>query len=79
MTLTKEELSLWMPIFQAFLDGKTIQRHNGVFTKINGEIVLEENGWTDYNFDILDFSASPLNHSEITNPTNCFRVKPTVI
>lgn len=76
MVITKEELQLWMPLFEAFLNGETIQRHNGTLISHEGAISPDPEGWIDYPSDYIDFGASPLNHVQITNPVGYFRIKP---
>lgn len=75
MRLTREELILWLPLFQALIEGKKLQYHNGAYINSQGEIIPDPDGWSDWNYDFIDFSASPLNHCQITNPINKFRVK----
>lgn len=76
MRLTREELILWLPLFQALIEGKKLQYHNGAYINSQGEIIPDPDGWSDWNYDFIDFSASPLNHCQITNPTGHFRIKP---
>lgn len=76
MIWTLEEVREWLPILQAFANGETIQRHNGVYTIIDNCIKPDPEGWSDCDNRYIDFGTGGLNHNFIKRPGDCYRLKP---
>ena len=74
MNLTREEARQWIPILQAFVEGKEFQMWGGVYDA-NGDRLCKAD-WTWIDIDTTHvFPMSLPNHMNIERPDDYFRIK----